>query len=255
MENKKLALIASSLAVCGLLAAAILTIAEEDPLTTVIQQYEAATKKKVNRASGDDLYAVAKWCFQNNRSSEAQAVALEANQKAPDDVRPKYLLYLLTNTAGGPTTEATVVDENKGAEATMTPEEVAEIYKTEGDAAMNGFRNVELTMINTCGGLKCHGGGNPASKWVIIRRNATDKKTLAENFRTINKYITRETLDESPLLVKPSKGPEVGHPQVVMRTTDPVYVKISTWIKTLKKATDTIWGDASKAPVPATPSK
>ena len=252
MGNKKLALIASSLAVCGFLAMAILSTAEEDPLASILQQYEAATKKKPNRASGDDLYAVAKWCFQNNRSSEAQAVALEANQKAPDDVRPKYLLYLLMNTAGGPATEVASIEETRGAEATITPQEVAEIYKNEGDAAMNGFRNVELMMINTCGSLKCHGGGNPASKWVLIRRNATDKRTLAENFRTINRYITRgEGWAESTLLVKPTKGPEANHPQVVMRTTDPVYVKITTWIRTLKTATQSIWGNAAKNPPPA----
>jgi hypothetical protein len=254
MRNKRLALAASSLAVCGLLAVAILSIAEEDPLATIIQQYEGATKKKVNRASGDDLYAVAKWCFQNNRQSEAQAVALEANQKAPDDTRPKYLLYLVTSSGGGPATEVTAADENKGAEATITPEEVTQIYKTEGDPAMNGFRNVELMMINTCGNLKCHGGGNPASKWVIIRRNATDKRTIGENFRTVNKYVTRgESWADSPLLQKPTKGPEAGHPQIVMRTTDQAYVRISAWIKTLKTETQkNIWGDASKATVPAT---
>jgi hypothetical protein len=256
MKNRWLVLATSSLAVCGFLAVAIITTAEEDPLATTIQQYEAATKKKVNRASGDDLYAMAKWCFQNNRSSDAQAAALEANQKAPDDVRPKFLLYLVTsggNSTGTDTVTAT--DDQTGITASITDTEVAEIYKTEGDAAMNGFRTVQQTMINTCGNLKCHGGGNPASKWVLIRRNATDKKTLTENFRTINKYISRDAWAESLLLVKPTKGPDAGHPQIVMRTTDPAYAKISTWMRTsLKKASDNIWGNASKAPPPPAPA-
>ena len=251
MKKKGLILVASSLAVCGFLAVAILSTAEEDPLATILQQYEAATKKKPNRASGDDLYAVAKWCFQNNRATEAQSVALEANQKAPDDVRPKYLLYLVTS-GGTVTGTDTVISgtENPGAEATITEAEVDEIYKTQGAPAMNGFRRVQTVMINTCGNLKCHGGGNPASKWVLIRRNATSKMTLAENFRTINKYINREAMDESPLLLKPTKGQEAGHPQIVIRTTDLAYKDLSTWMKTLKKATDSIWGNAAKAPPP-----
>ena len=255
MRNKWL-LAASTLAACGFLAVAIITAAEEDPLAITIQQYEAATKKKVNRASGDDLYAVAKWCFQNNQSSDAQAAALEANQKAPDDVRPKYLLYLVTSSGGVPTTDVTAVEENRGAEATITDAEVAEIYKAEGDPAMNGFRGPQQVLINTCGNLKCHGGSNPASKWVIIRRNATDKKTLAENFRTVNKYITRgEGWADSTLIVKPTKGTEAKHPQIVIRTTDTAYKLLTTWVKTLKTETANIWGNAAKAPPPPPPVK
>ncbi|MCX5653541.1 MAG: hypothetical protein NTY65_02675 [Planctomycetota bacterium] len=257
MRNKWLAFGAFSLAACGLLAMAILTAAEEDPLATTLSQYEAATKKKVNRASGDDLYAVAKWCFQNNRSSEAQAVALEANQKAPDDLRPKYLLYMLTSTGGGEVTPtATTTEDIKYREATITDAEIAEIYKTEVDTAMNGFRGVQQVLINTCGSLKCHGGGNPNSKWVVIRRNATDKKTLAENFRTVNKYIVRgENWADSPLVQKPTKGSEAGHPQIVIRPNDTAYKMITTWLsKSLKTATQNIWGEAGKAPLP-TPSK
>jgi hypothetical protein len=253
MRNKWLVFVASALAVCGFLTAAILLTAEEDPLATVIQQYEAATKKKVNRASGDDLYTMAKWCYQNNRAGEAQAAALEANQKAPDDMRPKYLLYLVTSSGVTATTDVTATDESKGAEATITDAEVAETYKTEGDAAMNGFRSVQQILINTCGNVKCHGGGNPASKWVIIRRNATDKRTLAENFRTVNKYITRgEKWADSTLLAKPTRGSEVGHPQIVIRTNDTAYKMLTTWIKTLKTETANIWGNASKATPPAT---
>ena len=255
MSKKWVALVASTLAVCGFLAVAILSTAEEDPLATVLQQYEAATKKKPNRTSGDDLYAVAKWCFQNNRTSEAQAVALEANQKAPDDVRPKYLLYLVTSGNTVTTVETTNnAMDNTGAEASITDTEVDEIYKAEGNPAMNGFRKVQNIMINTCGNPKCHGGGNPASKWALIRRSATSKKTLAENFRTVNKYVTRESPDESPLLAKPTKGQEAGHPQIVIRTNDIAYRELSTWIKTLKKVTDNIWGNAAKAPTPPPPA-
>jgi hypothetical protein len=251
VKKKWLILVASSLAVCGFLAVAILSTAEEDPLATILQQYEAATKKKPNRANGDDLYAVAKWCFQNNRASEAQAVALEANQKAPDDVRPKYLLYLVTS--GGTVTGTDTVGpgtENPGAEATITETDIDAVYKTEGTPAMNGFRKVQTIMINTCGNPKCHGGSNPASKWVLIRRNATSKMTLAENFRTINKFINREAPEESALLQKPTKGQEAGHPQIVIRTTDIAYRDMSAWMKTLKTAVRNIWDNASKAPPP-----
>jgi len=257
MRNKWLAFGVFSLAACGLLAMAILTAAEEDPLAITLAQYEAAAKKKVNRASGDDLYAVAKWCFQNNRSSEAQAVALEANQKAPDEVRPKYLLYLLKS--GGTVTQEVVPgggDDIK-IDATITDAEVTAIYETEGNTTMSGFRSVQQVLINTCGNPKCHGGGNPASKWIVIRRNATDKRTLAENFRTVNKYIVRgENWADSPLVQKPTKGSEAGHPQIVIRPNDTAYKMITTWLsKSLKTDTQKMWSETGKAPLPTTPSK
>ena len=214
---------------------------------TAVQQYEQKLKS-LDRSKVDDIYALAKWCFQNSMTKEAQDLALEANQKAPDDLRPKYLLYALTG-GGGETTPVSVADETKLPEATITDAEIAEIYKTEGDAAMNGFRQVQQAMLNACGSLKCHGGGNPASKWVLIRRKVTEKKTLAENFRTVNRYISRgDDWADSTLLQKPLKGPDAGHPQIVFRggTNDPVYTNFSKWIKPLKTAAQSIWGKAGK---------
>ena len=214
---------------------------------TAVQQYEQKLKS-LDRSKVDDIYALAKWCFQNSMTKEAQDLALEANQKAPDDLRPKYLLYALTG-GGGETTPVSVADETKLPEATITDAEIAEIYKTEGDAAMNGFRQVQQALLNACGSLKCHGGGNPASKWVLIRRKVTEKKTLAENFRTVNRYISRgDDWAESILLQKPLKGPDAGHPQIIFRggTNDPVYNNLSKWIKPLKTAAQSIWGKAGK---------
>ena len=214
---------------------------------TAVQQYEQKLKS-LDRSKVDDIYALAKWCFQNSMTKEAQDLALEANQKAPDDLRPKYLLYALTG-GGGETTPVSVADETKLPEATITDAEIAEIYKTEGDPAMNGFRQVQQALLNACGSLKCHGGGNPASKWVLIRRKVTEKKTLAENFRTVNRYISRgDDWAESILLQKPLKGPDAGHPQIVFRggTNDPVYNNLSKWIKPLKTAAQSIWGKAGK---------
>jgi hypothetical protein len=213
---------------------------------TAVQQYEQKLKS-LDRSKVDDIYALAKWCFQNTLTKEAQDLALEANQKAPDDLRPKYLLYALTG--GGETTAVSVTEEAKLPEPTISDAEIAAIYKTEGNAAMNGFRQVQQAMLNACGSLKCHGGGNPASKWVLIRRNVTEKKTLAENFRTVNRYITRgDDWADSTLLQKPLKGPDAGHPQIVFRggTNDPVYTNVSKWIKPLKTATSIIWGKTGK---------
>jgi len=252
-SNRERAVLAA-LALAGLLG--LVMAASAQVSGTALQQYEQKIKT-LDRSKPNDIYDCAKWCYQNGLADEAQALALEANQKAPDDLRPKYLLYILAGGAGGGGETVRSTEEDKLLEASITEAEVAEIYKNEGDLAMSAFRQVQQMMLNSCGALKCHGGGNPDSKWILIRRNVTEKKTLAENFRSVNRYVNRENAADSPLLLKPLKGREVQHPEVVFRsgTNDAVHKTILKWIGALKKQTDIIWGKARTAPVPATPSK
>ena len=243
MSDKRQRTLMIGLGLAGLLGMVMAVSAQVGG--SALQQYEEKVKT-LDKSKPDDIYAVAKWCWQNGLAQESEELALEANQKAPDDLRPKYLLYALT---GGTPTETTITEGDTGLpSATITDSEVAGIYKNEGDAVMSGFRQVQQVLLNSCGGLKCHGGGNPNSKWVLIRRNVTERRTLAENFRTVNRYVNRDDKPASLLLQKPLKGPEAGHPVIVFRggNIEAAYKTISKWIESLKTTTQSIWGKAGK---------
>ena len=121
---------------------------------------------------------------------------------------------------------------------------------------MTVFRNkIQGVLIQSCGAPKCHGGNNANAKWFLIRRNTLNRKTIAENFRTINKFINRgDDAPKSLLLMMPLKGKDADHPEIVFTrgATDPVYQTVLTWIRSLKTQTAKIWGEASKTPVPTT---
>jgi len=252
MNRKQQLNLAIGLGLAGVLGLAIVAAAQMATTGSRQQQYELQLKK-IDHTKADDLYRLARWCFQNELTGEAKALAVETLQKAPDDVRAKYLLYVLTS---GASTE--VVTETGGveAEATITEADVEAVYKNEGDDKMAVFRNkIQGVLIQTCGAPKCHGGGNANAKWSLIRRNTLSRKTIAENFRSINKFINRgDDAPTSRLLMMPLKGKGGGHPEIVFTRgeADPVYQTILTWIRSLKTATTKIWGEAGKSPVPTT---
>jgi hypothetical protein len=252
MNRKQQLNLVIGLGLAGVLGLAIVAAAQMATTGSRQQQYEQQLKK-IDRNKADDLYRLARWCFQNELTGEAKALAVETLQKAPDDVRAKYLLYVLTS---GASTE--VVTETGGveAEATITEADVEAVYKNEGDDKMAVFRNkIQGVLIQTCGAPKCHGGGNANAKWSLIRRNTLSRKTIAENFRSINKFINRgDDAPTSRLLMMPLKGKGGGHPEIVFTRgeADPVYQTILTWIRSLKTATTKIWGEAGKSPVPTT---
>jgi len=251
MAQKRQVHLAVGLGLAGVLGLAIVAAAQMAATGSLQQQYEQQLKK-MDRTKADDLYRLARWCYQNKLTGEAKALAIETLQKAPDDVRAKYLLYALASGAGGE-----VVTETGGgeAEATITDADVEAVFKNEGEDKMAGFRNkIQGILIQTCGAPKCHGGGNAAAKWSLIRRNLLNRKTVAENFRAINPYIERDDAANSRLLIMPLKGKDADHPEIVFTRgdTDPVYKTILTWIRSLKTATAKIWGEAGKTSVPTT---
>ena len=217
--------------------------------TAAVAEFEKRNKA-VDRTKVDDLYGLAKWCFQNNLTGEAKALALEILQKTPDDVRAKYLLYIL---AAGP--EKPVVVEHPIDEPApgITEAEADAIYAREGDA-MKQFGTVQPLFLTSCGPAKCHGGQNPAAKWFLIKRDPTSKLTKAENFRTINRYIDRDDLANSRLFVKPLGGKQAGHPEIILRANTDPYLKMFAWAKTLKTAAAMMWEDASKSTPPPAPT-
>ena len=219
--------------------------------TAAVAEYEKRLKA-ADRTKADDLFGLAKWCYLNGLTGEAKALSLEVLQKFPDDMRAKYLLYIMA--AGSEKTDIVVERPMVEPEAGITEAEADAIYAREGDA-IRSFPAVQRLLLTSCGAKKCHGGQNPQAKWSLISRDPASKKTVAENFRTVNRYIDRDSLTTSKLFQMPTEGKKAGHPEIVLRgPTDPVYIKLLAWAKTLKTATAGIWDAASKSPPPPEPA-
>jgi hypothetical protein len=233
MTRTKPILVAVLFGLIGLWGAGTLVMGQADSLETALQQYEAKANKKVDRNKADDMVAWARWCYQNEKSAEANAIALEGLQKAPDDLRLKYLAYALS---GAATTVVVVVDEGEGRwkSATISKEDTEKIYKAEGELTLRKFKDIQNNvLIPRCG--RCHGGGNDKAraKWWLVK-DSDERRLLAENFRTINPYINRDARMDSKILVVPSRSPENVHTQVFKGAADAAYKNLVRWIMTLE---------------------
>ncbi|HUS45812.1 MAG TPA: hypothetical protein VM219_07250 [Phycisphaerae bacterium] len=211
-------------AVLGLAAVAV---AQRDA-ATIERQYKAR-EATVDKNSADQLYELAKWCFENELPEQAMAHALAAHAKAPEDVRPKYLIYVMTK---GGEEEKVETEEPDTKTPTISDEEVQGVFEREGKEAMRGFQEVQGLLLQRC--AKCHRGGDEKVKFFLIRQLPRSDKTLAQNFLAIEKYLDRENPEDSRLLQMPLRGKELGHERVIRSTGDPVFRKIVEWIKSRK---------------------
>jgi hypothetical protein len=233
MTRTKPILVAVLFGLIGLWGAGTLVMGQADSLETALQQYEAKANKKVDRNKADDMVAWARWCYQNEKTAEAGAIALEGLQKAPDDLRLKYLAYALSGAATS-VVDPTVPNPEVIRPATISREEAEKIYKAEGELTMRKFKDIQNNvLIARCG--KCHGGGNDKAKakWWLVK-DSDERRTLAENFRTINPYINRDARMDSKILVVPSRSPENVHTQVFKGPADGAYKNLVRWILTLE---------------------
>jgi len=237
------------LGIAGLLGVAVVAVAQLS-MQAARMQYEKRNGE-LDRNNPAAIYELAKWSYQNGLKDEALKLAIEANAKAPDDVRPKFLAWAIT--------AADLTGEEKaGAETPAVPpiseDEVRAVFKREGAGAMNGFRRVQSSLISSCAQMGCHIAGNPDAPFTLIYTGASTDKTLVQNFLAINKYLDREKPDESRLLLKPLTG-EGKHLKKFSAKTDPVFHSISTWIDTLKTEGERLWGEkATKEPPLPAPS-
>ena len=233
MTRTKPILVAVLFGLMGLWGAGTPVMGQADSLATALQQYEAKANKKVDRNKADDMVAWARWCYQNEKTAEANAIALEGLQKAPDDLRLKYLAYALSGAATS-VVDPTVPNPAEIRPATISREEAEKIYKAEGELAMRKFKDiVNNVLIPRCG--RCHGGGNEKAraKWWLVK-DSDERRMLAENFRTINPYINRDARMDSKILVVPSRSPENVHTQVFKGAADAAYKNLVRWILTLE---------------------
>ena len=237
------------LGIAGLLGVAVAAVAQLS-MQAARMQYEKRNGE-LDRNNPDAVYALAKWAYQNGLKDEALKLAIEANAKAPDDVRPKFLVWALSG--AGLTEEGTAGDAGTPAVATIPEDEVQDVLKREGAGPMNGFRRVQSALISSCArtGTGCHIAGNPDAPFSLITTATSTDKTLVQNFLAINKYLDREKPDESRLLLKPLTG-EGNHPKKFSAKTDPLFKSIRTWIDSLLTEADRRlpWGKQPPAPPP-----
>jgi hypothetical protein len=78
---------------------------------------------------------------------------------------------------------------------------------------------------------------------------------MAQNFRELNKFITRgPEAEDSRLLTVPLRGREAGHPRKSFpSTTDPIYRSTLQWIRNLKTEGDVLWEGVGEDEGPGTP--
>jgi type II secretory pathway pseudopilin PulG len=208
-------------------------------------------------ASAEQLYTRARQAYQEGRRMQALTDALAAHEKNPEDVRVKYLVYLLRQEpgTGGPGTDDTNGTDDDGEDitpitatgrkpVTITEEETQALIKKEGIGAIRQFQPIQRILQRRCADGKCHGSLGTGAKWVLALKGSTNQQMLAENFRIVSQYINRENPEQSPLLTKPLGGKEAGHPEKSIRgKTDPIYQQILKYIPKLKTKADIIWDD------------
>ena len=235
MTRRRRLTVIALLGIIGLLGVAVVAVAQLS-MQAVRMQYDKRNGE-LDRNNPDAIFGLAKWAYQNGLKDEALKLAIEANAKAPDDVRPKFLAWAVTGAdlAGGET-----AGEGTPTVATISDDEVQAVFKREGAGPMNGFRRVQGALISSCARTGCHTAGNPDAPFTLVTTATSTDKTLVQNFLAIDKYLNREKPDESRLLLKPLTG-ESNHPKKFSSPKDPVFKSISTWIDTLKTEGERIW--------------
>ncbi len=198
-------------------------------------------------ASADDLYTRAKQAYQEGRRVQALTDAVAAHKKNPDDVRVKYLIYLLRQEESATGTGGTTGTDTPRAATgpkpvTITEEEIQALIKEEGESVIRQFRPIQRILQRRCADANCHGVQGTGAKWVLALKGTTNERMLAENFRIVSQYINRENPEQSALLTKPLGGEQAGHPEKAIRgKTDPIYQQILKFIPKLKTRADKMW--------------
>ncbi len=245
MSRRRQMMVAMLLGVLGLLGLAVAATGQAGNLAAARAWYDNEVKKLTEKSTADQIIALARECYRKDLKNEAMTHAVEAYKKAPDDLRPKYLIFALSGAelavepTGGTGGETPVAPPAK---TTLSDAEAEAVYKAEGEQVVRNFRPIQGMMKTRCASPKCHGGGNPKAKWALDLQGPVSRKSVAQNFRAVYKYMDREKPKESTLLQKPLKGAEAGHPEQAIRgTSDPVFIRIVAYIDTVMTDIEKMW--------------
>ena len=241
MSRRRQMMVAMLLGALGFLGLAVAATGQAGNLAAARAWYDNEVKKLTEKSTADQIIALARECYRKGLKNEAMTHAIEAYKKAPDDLRPKYLIFALSGAKIEIAIE-TPLPPVVPAKVTMTDAEVEAVYKAEGEQVVRNFRQIQGMMKTRCASPKCHGGGSPEAKWVLALKGPVSRKSVAQNFRTVYKYMNRDKPKESALLQKPLKGPEAGHPaQAIRGTSDPVFIRIAAYIDTVMTDIEKMW--------------
>ena len=242
MSHTRQMLVALALGALGILGLAVAVRGQAMDPVAARQWYENAVKKITDKSTADEIFALAKQCYRNGLTDEAMAHAIETLRKDANDSRAKYLLFALAGTAERTTGEGGEGDTPDATQAaTITDADADAIYKAEGEAVIRDFREIQGLLARRCGSLKCH-GGNEKAKWTLALKGGANRKSLAQNFKTVYPYMDRDNPAKSVLVQKPLKGPEGGHPtQVIRGESDPVYQRVIKYVDTVKSDAEKMW--------------
>jgi len=238
----------------GLLGLAAIAAAQADA-QALRKQYDMKVNQLAADAGAQAQYDLAKWCLKNKMLAEALSHAVDAHKKAPEDVRAKYLIYVLGGTTlpatgGGTGPQPKAVTEPMAGSRkapSLSDEEMNAIIKREGIDRIRAFRSIQRLIVAGCGSAKCHGGVGTGAKWVLALEGRADERQLAENFSVVQKYFNRENPAESRFLVVPLTGKEAGHPEKAIRgKTQTIYQRTLEFIDSLKTQADIMWDEADK---------
>ena len=240
MTRRERMLVATAGILMGLLGVAMVAVAQFSDRDTA-GQYKSRLAE-IDKEDPEALYALAKWCYQNNLMEEAMEHALAAHEKVPEDVRPKYLIFAITQAHKAEEKEKTSQETGTAvATTTISDKQIQEVIELEGADVIRQFKTLQGILIARCGSAKCHSSENPGAPFVLIRQDAGSDKTAVQNFLAINRYLNREEPAKSPFLAAPLAGPPTHPTRAIRGEEDPVFEKIRAWIDSLKTESERLW--------------
>ncbi|NLX59211.1 MAG: hypothetical protein GXY74_09000 [Phycisphaerae bacterium] len=144
-----------------------------------------------------------------------------------------------TTPPAGDTTPPAPAGPKKAVVYQLTDEEAEAIFKEIGAPMVAFQRTAQPILFSSCAGAKCHGGTDNGTEFYIETQRRTDRKTVAANFKSVDRYIDHSNLAKSRLLrmVLAEKTEHPGGP-VFRSNRDQAYQSLEQWVKTLKEG---IW--------------
>jgi len=196
-------------------------------------------------------FDLAKWAFDSKLYTET---ALECDKLLAldsGDMRAKYLKKAAAfYKAGGgkdfiPPENGDDDDGGKKPEkktpivVNLKAEEVDAIFMDEGNSMAVFRRPVHPLLLRSCARAGCHGDAKINSEFYLKTQRKADNKTIAENFKAIERYINRGDLAESKIL-KIVLLPKDQHPggPAFRNEREAGYQQLKSWVMSLKEG---IW--------------
>lgn len=118
---------------------------------------------------------------------------------------------------------------------TLSDEEVDRVYTEYGDKVMGEFRTLQSSvLLRRCATDKCHGNTATSGPFYLKTQNTTDRKVMAENFKSVERYVSRANKDASVILAKAlAEPPEHPGGPVFRNARDASYVRLKNWVNSL----------------------